>query len=317
MAPDLENNAALQDTLIALDGLRKKVMIAGIKAVALISTGVLMIFFFPFMFGIITGLLITGGGIYVFGKTSPQFREYKLRFKQEVVGTLLRNVDESLLLEPYKGITEAEFIDSLLFSQQPDRYSAEDYTSGMSGKTGFYYSEVHAEYKTETRDDDGKERVSWHNIFKGIVFTADFNKHFKGITVVRPKDFGATVGRWVGKVLPLFSTGGMEHLELENDAFCRTFVTQATDQIEARYILTPALMEKLLELNKGSGSTISLSFIRSRVYIAIPLNRNYFEAPFFSSVLRLESLEQDIAVIRFLFGIAEELGLNTRIWGKT
>lgn len=53
----------------------------------------------------------------------------------------------------------------------------------MVGSTSIEFSQVHAEYKTETthRDDDGHETTDehWHTIFQGIFFIADFNKDFR------------------------------------------------------------------------------------------------------------------------------------------
>jgi len=72
-----------------------------------------------------------------------------------------------------------------------------------------------------------------------------------------------------------------------------------------------------LKLNSNSKNTISLSFINNRMNIAFPLDRNYFEAPVFKTLLNPELLNQDIAAIKFMYEIVQELDLNTRIWGKS
>lgn len=131
---------------------------------------------------------------------------------------------------------------------------------------------------------------------------------------MRPKDFGAALGAWFSK--NVFSFGGNDVVKLENTDFDKTFVTHGSDQVEARYILTPAMMERILNLNHQSKYTISLSFIGSRMYIAFPLQRNYFEAPVFKSLLDPAIMDEDITVIRFMYDIVKELDLNTRIWGK-
>ena len=129
--------------------------------------------------------------------------------------------------------------------------------SGKADKTSFYFAEVHAEYKTETTTKNGTQ-THWHNIFKGILFTADFNKNFNGVTVVRPKDFGSSMGAWFSK--NLFSFGSKNLIQLENIDFEKTFVTYGADQVEARYILTPSMMERILALNKQSKDTVSFIF---------------------------------------------------------
>jgi len=184
---------------------------------------------------------------------------------------------------------------------------------GIAGKTGFYFAEVHAEYKTVIQTKNGT-RTEWHDLFKGIIFVADFNKNFNAITIVRPKDFGRAIGAWFSK--NLFSFGNSDVIKLENPEFDQAFVTYGNDQVESRYILTPSMMERILQLNQKSKYSINLSFIKSRMYIGFPLDRNYFEAPIFKSLLNPNLLDEDINAIKFMYDIVKELDLNTRIWGK-
>ena len=122
------------------------------------------------------------------------------------------------------------------------------------------------------------------------------------------------MGAWFSK--NLFSFSDKNVINLESTDFDKTFITHSTDQVEARYILTPAMMERILTLNRNAKNTVSLSFIDSRMYIAFPLNRNYFEAPVFKTLLNPDLLNEDIAIINFMYDIVRELDLNTRIWGK-
>ncbi|MDQ8003697.1 MAG: DUF3137 domain-containing protein [Pedobacter sp.] len=265
----------------------------------LIEVGVVLV-----IVGLITGFIMLA---LVGSKTSA----YKLDFKHKVIGAALKQLDDSLQIAPQSGISQRDFMDSRLFSQTPDRYKTEDLVHGKIDKTQIHFAEVHAEYKTETRTKNGKQ-THWHDIFKGIIFCADFNKHFSSITVVKPKGFGGAFGKWFSQNV----FGNKNIVELENVDFDKTFITESGDQVEARYILTPSLMEKLLELNQYANSTISISFIWSNVYIAFPLNHNYFEAPIFKSLLNADVLEKDLNMLRLMRHVVEELDLNTRIWTK-
>ncbi|MDQ7949861.1 MAG: DUF3137 domain-containing protein, partial [Pedobacter sp.] len=211
------------------------------------------------------------------------------------------------------GIREAEFEASQLFATDPDRYSTEDLVRGKAGQTTFYFAEVHAEYKTETPTKNGT-RTEWHDIFKGIIFAADFNKNFNSTTIVRPKDLTSSIGAWFKKNIYSFDDSNV--VELESDYFRKNFITYSNDQVEARYILTPALMQRIEELNERSAYCISLSFIQSTVYIAFPLVHNYFEPPIFKTLLRENLLADDLNILSFMHGIVQELDLNTRIWTK-
>ena len=105
-------------------------------------------------------------------------------------------------------------------------------------------------------------------------------------------------------------------VELENDELNKSFVVYSNDQIEARYILTPALMERIGVLNQRCSNTISLSFINANMYIAFPLAKNYFEPPIYKTLLKPNLLDEDLSVLSFMHDIVHELDLNTRIWTK-
>lgn len=313
----LEGNLALQNVLSRMEVERQKIASTQKKGylfigggIILAITGILMGLIGP---AIVVGLIpIIYGGV-LFYKIGDELQAYKEAYKRDVIGEALRFLDASLTIDPYRGILAQEFIYSQLFSTDPDRYKTEDLVCGKADKTGFYFAEVHAEYKTVRQTKNGT-RTEWHDIFKGIIFVADFNKNFNGITIVRPKDFGSAIGAWFSK--NLFSFNNKDVIKLENIDFDKAFITYGTDQVESRYLLTPAMMERILKLNSNSKYSISLSFIESRMYIAFPLNRNYFEAPIFKSLLNPELLNEDITAIKFMYDIVKELDLNTRIWGK-
>jgi len=319
----MDNNnpvsSSLQSALITLEQQRKEVSSLKVKSYLLIAVGVLSV-----GLGLTTGLIIGAGiaggaaiiaGFFFTSKSSTKFNHYRYDYKQNVISLVLKSVDDSLKIDYMSGLSEREFIDTQLFTQEPDRYRSEDRVHGIAGKTRFSFSEVHAEYKTVTQTKNGRQE-HWHDILKGIVFTADFNKNFHGVTVVRPKDISSSVGAWISSSIPLFFASGSNVVQLENPEFNREFITYSTDQVEARYILTPSLMERLCELNNRCNYTISVSFIDSWVYIAFPLEQDYFEPPVYKTLLGAEFINEDLEVIKFMYGIIRELDLNTRIWNK-
>ncbi|KQM78283.1 galanin [Pedobacter sp. Leaf216] len=317
MAFNIESNVALQQVLATMEVERKRIAATQTKGYIFIAAGILLLilgFYLGFPIpAVIAGLIpIIYGGVLLF-KISDALSAYQNAYKRDVIGAGLKFLDESLSLNPEQGIQASEFMYTQLFNTEPDRYKTEDLVTGCAGKTRFYFAEVHAEYKTVTQTKNGT-RTEWHDIFKGIIFAADFNKKLNGVTIVKPKDFGAAFGAWFSK--NLFSFGSNDVIQLENIDFEKTFVTHGSDQVESRYILTPAMMERILKLNQQSKYNISLSFIESRMYIGFPLNRNYFEAPVFKSLLKPETINEDIATITFMYDIVKELDLNTRIWGK-
>ncbi|WP_231425587.1 DUF3137 domain-containing protein [Pedobacter sp. Leaf250] len=313
----LAGNVALQNVLATMEVGRKKIASTQKKGYFSIGGGIVLgivgsILGVP-MPSIIAGLIpVIYGGIVLY-KINDELQAYKQAYKRDVIGEALQFLDSSLTISPKDGILANEFIQSQLFSTEPDRYKTEDLVCGKADKTAFYFAEVHAEYKTVTQTKNGT-KTEWHDIFKGIIFVADFNKNFNGVTIVRPKDFGSAIGAWFSN--NLFSFGSNDVIKLENVDFAKAFITYGTDQVESRYLLTPAMMERILKLNNNSKYSISLSFIQSRMYIGFPLDRNYFEAPIFKSLLNPDLLNEDISTIKFMYDIIKELDLNTRIWGK-
>lgn len=311
------NHKALQEVLNTLEIDRKKIaetyktcyILFGLAALIL-AIGLLISFPMLAFFGALVPLVI---GVVMYFQIQDQVKKYKFVYKTNVVSSALKEINETFSITPQSGLPEYEFISSELFTTEPDRYKTQDLISGTADKTSFWFAEVHAEYKTETQTKNGT-KTTWHTIFKGIIFVADFNKNFQVSTVVRPKGVADAIGAWFSK--NVFSFGNSELVHLENTIFDEIFATYSRNQIEARYILTPAMMERILELNKKSEDTISLSFIDSKMYIAFPLSHNYFEAPIHSSLLVPDLLTDDLSIVKFMQDIVHELDLNTRIWGK-
>ncbi len=317
MTEGFKSTPAIENVIAELEIQRKKITKSLFQGWTAIIIGIVALFcLFSFGQGIVAlviGATVIIPGIVILYRISDDTKQYKFRFKQEVIGSALASINQSIIFDHENGVSESEFINSQLFTTTPDRYHTEDLIKGKDEKTSFYFAEVHAEYKTETQTKSGRQ-VHWHNILKGIIFSADFNKNFNGVTVVRPKDFGSSIGEWFSK--NIYSFGDKEVVDLESDYFNKNFVTHSTDQVEARYILTPSLMEKISELNNRSAYCVSLSFINSSVYIAFPLDNNYFEPPVFKTLLKPDLLDEDMNILTFMFLIIKELDLNTRIWTK-
>lgn len=311
----VNSTAEIQNLLEALEIPRQQIAQQEKKGYWIIGTGVAVGLLFAILSLLEVALiLILAGvvwGIVVISKVNNVKQQYRLDFKQQVIATALSELNSNLKIDPFSGISPTDFVDSYLFSQRPDRYKTEDLVYGLVEKTQIHFAEVFAEYKTQVPTKNGT-RTEWHTIFKGIIFCADFNKNFEGVTLVKPKGFSIGLGNWLSKNV----FGNERIVELENEAFNKTFLTQSGNQVEARYILTPSLMEKILYLNQFADSAISLSFIHSNVYIAFPLSHNYFEAPIFKSLLDTSVLEKDLNVLRLMYAVVSELDLNTRIWTK-
>ena len=176
---------------------------------------------------------------------------------------------------------------------------------GLRGKTNYKFSEVHVEERRTTTDSKGRTKTHYVTIFKGIFMIADFNKHLTTTTrVIRGGD------NFFEKLF-----AGKSKVTLENPTFENIFNTYSSDQVEARYILSPAMMERILELKELFNSNINLSFTGNHVYLAISKSKNHFE-PKLGKKIDINQLERIYQEIEACLKIIDTLDLNTRIWTK-
>jgi hypothetical protein len=146
------------------------------------------------------------------------------------------------------------------------------------------------------------------NIFRGLFFTAQFPKHFPGHTIVIPNQIQT-------KFNPLNYWRG-EIVKLEDPEFNQLFCVYSSDQIEARYILSTNLMNRLVEFSKKAKRKVYLSFVEGKIYIAIKYNHNLFEPKLWQSMLSFAPLKEYFENLQLMISIVEELKLNRYIWTK-
>lgn len=257
------------------------------------------------------GTLVGWFGISTYGQSSI----YTAEFKSAVIARLVKFLDESLEYGWKSSIPIETYYASKIFLQHVDRYSGDDLVSGKLDKTAIAFSELHSEYKTETRDSKGNIQTQWHTIFKGLFFIADFNKEFKGCTVVLP-DTAEKLFGFLGNMLQKMNMARGQLIKLEDPEFEKEFAVYGDDQITARYILSASLMERMLEFKKKTGKQVYFSFVQSRVYVAVSYNRSLFEPKIFSSLVDYKTIREYYGDLAMATGIVEDLNLNTRIWSK-
>ena len=247
-------------------------------------------------------------------KVNRQQRDYRIDFKGSVVAKIVEGINPSWTYEPDSRIDPMVYWQSDLFRTRYDRYKGDDLVKGVIDKTDFECSELHTEYKQVTHDSKGRRQERWVTIFRGLFFHADFNKKFSGRTYVTPDVAQKIFGKF-GQKLQSF-TGPAPLVKLENIEFEKEFVVHATNQIEARYILTPAIMEAMLRIKRQYNCEVHFSFVGSRVFCALSIHKNLFEPKIFARSVTLQEIETMHTLFKVNEVIVNELNLNTRIWTK-
>lgn len=245
-------------------------------------------------------------------KSSSFANYYRSRYKQDVFARVTSALAPGMTYHPQHFIAENYYTGCGLQSSRIDRYSGQDYFEGHVGGTHLIFSEIHAEREESRKDSKGNRRTYWVTVFKGIFFMADFPKHFQGQVIIEPDVAEATFG-WLGRKLQGISS---DLVRLENPEFEKAFKVRATDQVEARYLLTPSFQDRLLELRKFWGGKIGMSLLRSNLYLAIPNREDWFEC---SSKVRAgdrAQIERFASQLIAVLNVVNQLDLNTRLWTK-
>ncbi len=261
---------------------------------------------------VICGFICIAAGSYGYKMIT---REYVMQFKARVIRRIIEFIDPGLVYSPEGHISKLRFHSSRIFTRYPDRLRGDDLVRGAVARTEMEFSEVHAEYKTESTDSRGRKQRKYRTIFKGLFFTAGFNKDFKGKTVVLPDTAERLLGGMGGFFQSLNRSRG-KLIKLENPEFERFFVVYGDDQIESRYVLSTSLVDRILRFRKKTGRDIYLSFVGSEVFVAIPYKRNLFEPRVFSKVTGFKGVREYFADLKLALGIVEDLDLNTHIWAR-
>ncbi|HYM93131.1 MAG TPA: DUF3137 domain-containing protein [Chitinophagaceae bacterium] len=230
-------------------------------------------------------------------------KDYVKGFKEKIIRRIIEFIDTSLDYKPGMCINRNDYENSGLFLKTPDRYQGDDYIEGKRDKTFFCFSELHTEYKVNT----GKSSY-WETIFRGIFFIADFNKKISNRTYVWSSENPQL--NFFTKTFSSFSRN-LEKVTLESNDFDKEFIVYGSDQVEARYILTPSFMERMMKLREMMGSGISFSFVDTNINVAVPIKENLFEPKIFSAN-DYQKLGDYYNTIYIVFDIIGELHLNDR-----
>jgi hypothetical protein len=228
------------------------------------------------------------------------YLNYRARFKRDIVAEIFKTVSPGAVYAPDRYISEAIFDAGGLFVTRGS-FKGDDLVRGHIGRTPFEACELQREY-TEGSGKDSTTRV----VFHGLFFHLDFNKVVHGRTIVQPA--GAPGWR-------LGLRRDLARVALEDPEFEQQFEAFSTNQVEARYILTPLLMQRIVEIGRKTGKPIFLGFAGSSAYVGVDYGRALFE-PSIATSTSFESLVEMADHFRLAELIVQELDLNTRIWTK-
>ena len=127
--------------------------------------------------------------------------------------------------------------------------------------------------------------------FRGMFCWLRFKKKLKGHTIILTKNNGVKLDR-----ISSFNFTDEQIVNLEDPRFTDEFIVYSTDQVEARYVLSIALMERIVNLKNKFNQPMLLSFHNQQMYLAVENKHGLFSfsANNFDSVEIIEELAHDI-----------------------
>lgn len=153
-------------------------------------------------------------------------------------------------------LSEYEMAESLLF----ESFNNESYDDNFYGSyrgMNIAISEIELIRKT------GK---NCYTVFDGLVIQLDMNKKFASHTIVLQNG------------LIKKNIMNLEQVKLEDPQFEKLFDVYSTDQVESRYLLTTAFMERFKDLIQVfKTKNIQCSFKNQKILIAIDVRRDLFK----------------------------------------
>ena len=230
---------------------------------------------------------------------SEYYLDYKKAYKAYFVQRQLNNLFTNIQYDHNQGLNENLLKASNLI-YTGDIFKSNDLVKAKYKNTDFIQADV--EIITVKRDEDGD--LEYSTIFKGRYLIFEFPKkinhqmtisyHGHGEFHTNPK-----TGRKLSRI------------ETESPDFNKHFLVYAEDNIEALYILTPDIIDKLEKLGEKYQNALSLYFSDNKLYIGLSEKNDAFEPPLASEPINEKQEEQKIIKdMELITELVDNLKLN-------
>ena len=247
----------------------------------------------------------------------------------------------------YIPIDECKYIASDLFSSFNHLTSDDSFTGSYKG-VKFSINEVHMWYETGS----GKNR-SYRNVFKGVTINFDANKTIKSKTIIATKWDSNIKNRWFTTGTFLFTLALvisgfylrdyeimsyslisfiamvaailyekcsknkniLKEIKLEDPKFNSKYRAYSSDEVEGRYLITTAFMERFNNIRTAFGSRgAKCSFYGNSLMFAISTNKNLFEVGnLFTPLNNPKQLKRFMNELISIFALVDYFKLDEKI----
>ena len=237
--------------------------------------------------------LAFGLGAFVYSMSAaPKIKAYKQNFKDKIIRALVNS--RGLNYDPYGQTPLEDFLH--VYNCRVDEYDSNDLISGQVEGVSVRLGDFKAVKIIKT--DKGERRET---LFEGAIFTADFHKNVDAYVSVCHKS---------SQNLAVYG----ERAYMDDARFNEYFKVYSSDQIAARYALTPVLMEKILMLHLSLDAPLNILISQDKIYVAVETWRDNFEPDINASLLGSNGAVRYARELDGFLAIVSELNLNRKIW---
>jgi hypothetical protein len=206
---------------------------------------------------------IVGGGYYFFYKRKISNGNGNFTaFKKSVFSRLVHYINPSFEYIEKTHIGLREWLHSGLFTEENYRITGGDQVIGAHNGVAFQSCNVTVTYRPSFTSEKDPDDL----VFSGNYFVARFHKTFPTPIYIHPRKgvFGVLKESTTTSYL---NTEGNKIL-LEDPEFQEQFNVYCDDQVVARYVLTPAMMERIKAINKRNKGKLYMAINQNNIVMA-------------------------------------------------
>lgn len=218
-------------------------------------------------------------------------------YKAYVIKKAIEGQVEGLVYEPRFGLPESVYSD-LNVMKHGNRYRKEDLITGKYKNVYFVQSDLKVQYESNGEHD------TTTTYFRGRWIAIDYPKKFNGTVVIIDNSFAYGVKR-----------KELEKIQLENPNFNNMFTVRASDMQLGYYLLTPQLVEKIMELKQSTNGNIIACFKNGYLHIFINDGKDSFE-PNINNVNLMGDIQKFMQDFTLVSGTIDVLDINNSVYAQ-
>lgn len=164
------------------------------------------------------------------------------------------------------------------------------------------WNTFHILYQSLVRPIFGVRVESTMYGFRGMFGCCQTQREFRGYVMLLPDHLENRVGYLAQCIQSFTQKNGAKFVHLEDPEFEKLFAVYADDEVEARMVLTPAMMRQITELRRSFRRDLMLSFSGNTFYYASETPDGFLRPgrKSLSNALLLEQLYREISFCRIV-----------------